>query len=119
MKKILCTALIACLLLALTACGVSGHYTIKEVNYGDISVSAKEAGLDIAGWGGYIEDDKPVLETEGTTYEWFESNTVSGWFWLRSPYSNYDDYFFVYFRGDLASIDANVEYTVCPAFVIG
>lgn len=47
MKKILCTALIACLLLALTACGVSGHYTIKEVNYGDISVSAKEAGLDI------------------------------------------------------------------------
>ena len=46
MKKIFCIALIACLLLALTACGVSGHYTIKEVSYGGISVSAKDAGLD-------------------------------------------------------------------------
>lgn len=47
MKKILSITLIACILLALTACGVSGHYAIKEVSYGDISFSAKDAGLDV------------------------------------------------------------------------
>ena len=28
-----------------------------------------------------------ALNSEGSTYEWFESNTVDDWFWLRSPFS--------------------------------
>lgn len=73
MKKILCTALIACLLLALTACGVSGHYAIKEVSYGGLTVSAKDAGLDADD--NYIDmkaNGTAVLSLDGdeTDMEW-------------------------------------------------
>ena len=84
-------------------------------------LSPKEAGVadDIAGWSWYPEEYKPVLETEGTTYTWFESNTVDGWFWLRSPYSDGNHIFFFYGDGDLDYSGAYGECTVCPAFVIG
>ena len=84
-------------------------------------LSPKEAGVadDIAGWSWYPEEYKPVLETEGTTYTWFESNTVDDGFWLRSPDSSIYDNFFFYYSGDLDYDGANNEYTVCPAFVIG
>jgi hypothetical protein len=87
-------------------------------------LSPKEAGIedniyDDNRWSWYPEEYKPVLETEGTTYSWFISNTVNDYIWLRSPCS-YDNYFFfLYYRGDLSDYDANYEYTVCPTFVIG
>jgi hypothetical protein len=84
-------------------------------------LSPKEAGVadDIAGWSWYPEEYKPVLETEGTTYTWFETNTVRDWFWLRSPSSDYDFDFFGYGDGFLDGSGANIENPVCPAFVIG
>ena len=83
-------------------------------------LSAKEADVadDIAGWGSYPEKYKPVLETEGTTYSWFISNTVDVCFWLRSPSSGNNGDFFVYDNGNL-SYSAEFRDTLCPAFVIG
>lgn len=84
-------------------------------------LSPKEAGVadDIAGLSWYPEEYKRVLETEGTTYTWFETNTVGGWFWLRSPDSSDDSNFFSYDNGGLNDGGAGREGTVCPAFVIG
>ena len=84
-------------------------------------LSPKEAGVadDIAGWSWYPEEYKPVLETEGTTYTWFETNTVDCRFSLRSPNSDDSYFFFSYNHGDLHYVDADGGSTVCPAFVIG
>ena len=86
-------------------------------------LSPKEAGVEwvIAdedcGWPDY--PGMNALNNEGTIYEWFESNTVDGWFWLRSPYSAANNSFFRYSCSSLESTVATVENTVCPAFVIG
>jgi hypothetical protein len=60
-----------------------------------------------------------ALNSEGTTYEWFESNTIDDNFWLRSPYSNYSDHFFYYDYSNLSILIAFIGKPVCPAFVIG
>ena len=84
-------------------------------------LSAKEAGVedDVNSWVGYPEEYKQLHETEGTTYTWFESNTVDEWFWLRSPFSDNSNSFFGYTFGSLNFDSANFENPVCPAFVIG
>ena len=86
-------------------------------------LSPIEAGvaddINSASWSWYPEQYKPVLQNEGSTYSWFESNTVSVWFRLRSPNSNSDNNFFGYYYGDLSSETAYTERPVCPAFVIG
>jgi hypothetical protein len=87
-------------------------------------LSPKEAGVadDITNddwWDWYPEEYKPVFETEGATYSWFISNTFVDWFWLRSPLSHCDGYFSGYFGGSMNDCGANLECTVCPAFVIG
>ena len=82
-------------------------------------LSVKEAGVADNIWDWYPEEHKPVLETEGTTYTWFESNTVNNKFWLRSPIS--DDYsaFFCYNNADIDGNSSFLVNTVCPAFVVG
>lgn len=45
-SSILCAALILSMLLTLAGCGNAGHYVLKEVSYGGITISAEEAGLD-------------------------------------------------------------------------
>jgi hypothetical protein len=83
-------------------------------------LSAKEAGVadDIAGWSVYPGKYKPVLETEGTVYSWFTSNTVDVCLWLRSSSSGNDGDFFIYDNGNL-NYSAEFRDAVCPAFVIG
>lgn len=88
-------------------------------------LSPKEAGIEwqVADsnywdWSAYVGMN--ALNSEGTTYEWFESNTVDVWFWLRSPYSDNSDHFFYYSSGFLdLDIVVDSKYPVCPAFVIG
>ena len=60
-----------------------------------------------------------ALNSEGSTYTWFATNTVDDCFWLRSPISDSGNSFFYYDYGDLYGDGAGNEYTVCPAFVIG
>ena len=61
-----------------------------------------------------------ALNAEGTTYQWFaDGNTISGYFWLRSPNSNYYDRFFDYNGGNLEDLTALSIGFVYPAFVIG
>ena len=84
-------------------------------------LSAKEAGVadDVVYWN-YPEEYKAVLETEGTTYTWFQSYTVDCDFWLRSPHSEYDENFFYYYHGGILNENGvRYELAVCPAFVIG
>ena len=60
-----------------------------------------------------------ALNSEGTTYEWFESNTIHDSLWLRSPCSNFNSGFFIYSNGNLGNLYADIKEAVCPAFVIG
>lgn len=46
LSSILCTALIACMLVTLAGCGTAGHYTLKEMSYNGITISADDAELD-------------------------------------------------------------------------
>lgn len=46
LSSILCAALIACMMVTLAGCGTAGHYTLKEMSYGGITVSAEDAELD-------------------------------------------------------------------------
>ena len=87
-------------------------------------LSPKEAGLEwqIAdssywNWPDYVGMN--ALNSEGSTYTWFATNTVGDYFWLRSPRSDIDDVFFDYNYGGLGSGIASYGVTVCPAFVIG
>ena len=84
-------------------------------------LSAKETDVAwrIADWGWYSEEYKPVLEAEGITYEWFESNIIDDDIWLRSPYSQHDGSFFSYHYYNLGEQSANKAYVAYPAFVIG
>lgn len=45
-SRALCVVMLLSLLLTFAACGVSGHYELKEVSYSGLSLSAKEAGFD-------------------------------------------------------------------------
>ena len=97
--------------------GYNGN-SVSATNDKVFLLSQKEAGVSNNwNWSGY--PGMNALNSEGTTYEWFESNTVGDWFWLRSPNSDDVYSFFYYYYGDLGCNSANVEYTVCPAFVIG
>ncbi len=61
------------------------------------------------------------INAEGTTYEWFKTNSLSGtWFWLRSPYA-FEDYGFFFYESDMGILHngAECDYPVFPAFVIG
>ena len=87
-------------------------------------LSPKEAGVEWQmadsnywDWPDYVGMN--ALNSEGSTYTWFATNTVGDYFWLRSPNSDYDDDFFNYCYGDLSDIFADDESTVYPAFVIG
>ena len=84
-------------------------------------LSAKEAGEtdsnDLYSWSDCAGVD--ALNSEGTTYEWFATNTASMWFWFRSPCSDCNRNFFGYSYGKLGIDLANLDDTVCPAFVIG
>ena len=97
--------------------GYNGN-SISATNDKVFLLSQKEAGVS-NNWNWSDYPGMNALNSEGTTYEWFESNTVGDWFWLRSPSSNSNDSFFYYYYGDLGCNSADVEYTVCPAFVIG
>ena len=44
-SRILCVALVACMLLTLAGCGVAGRYVLKEMSYGGISMDAETAGV--------------------------------------------------------------------------
>ncbi len=66
-----------------------------------------------------------VFINEGTTYEWFMTNTVDASFWLRSPYSNDKSGFFYYEYSEFDK-EGYISYDtvlsrdrVFPAFVIG
>ena len=97
--------------------GYNGN-SVSATNDKVFLLSQKEAGVSNSwDWSDY--PGMNALNNEGTTYEWLESNTVGNWFWLRSPSSHISDSFFYYYYGDLGCNSANVEYTVCPAFVIG
>ena len=97
--------------------GYNGN-SVSATNDKVFLLSQKETGVSNNwNWSGY--PGMNALNSEGTTYEWFESNTVGDWFWLRSPSSNSSDSFFYYYYGDLGCNSANITYTVCPAFVIG
>ena len=97
--------------------GYNGN-SVSATNDKVFLLSQKEAGVSNSwDWSDY--PGMNALNNEGTTYEWLESNTVGDWFWLRSPSSHVSDSFFYYYYGDLGCNSANVEYTVCPAFVIG
>ena len=87
-------------------------------------LSPKEAGVEWQmadsnywDWPDYVGMN--ALNSEGSTYTWFATNTVDDCFWLRSPYSGNDGYFFIYGYGNLDSYRADRGNTVCPAFVIG
>ena len=87
-------------------------------------LSPKEAGVEWQmadsnywNWSGY--PGMNALNSEGSTYTWFATNTVGDYFWLRSPRSDIDDVFFDYGYGGLGSGIASYGVTVCPAFVIG
>ena len=97
--------------------GYNGN-SVSATNDKVFLLSQKEAGVSNNwNWSGY--PGMNALNSEGTTYEWLESNTVGDWFWLRSPSSNSSDSFFYYYYGDLGCNSADIAYTVCPAFVIG
>ena len=84
--------------------------------------SIKEVGLndDISSWYSHMT----AIETEGETFDWFaEGGYIDGWFWLRSPYSNYVTLFFGYghssgSHGSGSYDTAYCSYSVYPAFVI-
>jgi hypothetical protein len=87
-------------------------------------LSPKETGVEWQmadenywNWPDYVGMN--ALNSEGTTYEWFESNTVSFWLWLRSPYSSDNSNFFLYGYGGIDCNNGYSEDTICPAFVIG
>ena len=79
-------------------------------------LSAKECGLSCPSW---YSSYSGGFNAEGTIYTWFESNTVDGWFWLRSPCSSTNSLFFYCLDGALNFGGAHGEITVRPAFVIG
>lgn len=45
LSRILCMALMVCMLLTLAGCGVAGRYVLKEMSYSGISLDAETAGL--------------------------------------------------------------------------
>ena len=97
--------------------GYNGN-SVSATNDKVFLLSQKEAGVSNNwNWSGY--PGMNALNSEGTTYEWFESNTVGDWFWLRSPDSSDDSNFFSYDNGGLNDGGAGREGTVCSAFVIG
>ena len=104
--------------------GYNGN-SVSATNDKVFLLSPKEAGIewqmsDSNYWGWADYPGMNALNNEGTKYAWFNgSNTINDYFWLRSPDSNIDDFFFFYLYGYLNYDCANIEYTVCPAFVIG
>ena len=103
--------------------GYNGN-TVSETSDTVFLLSPKECGIEWQmtddnywAWPDYVGID--ALNAEGTTYEWFNNNTIDVNFWLRSPSSYHDDDFFSYHYGDLNYDYAYIGITVCPAFVIG
>ena len=95
--------------------------TVSETKDKVFILSAKEAGIvnfEIS-WTEYPDEYKTVLESEGTTYDWFASNSPSGYSWLRSARSNHEANFFACSFSNLGNYNANREENICPAFVIG
>ena len=97
-------------------------------------LSVKEVGLkeELNDWSGYEYEHIDSIDAESTlTYTYFQTsgqsrrqeisnNTNYNWWWLRSAYSYYDNYFFcVYNFGELGSDGVNDDIDVVPAFVIG
>ncbi len=86
-------------------------------------LSPKEIGVEWQITGHWAMPDyvgMDALNTEGTIYKWFaDGGKILDWFWLRSPISNGNNYFFSYDNGNLDCKNADYEDTVCPAFVIG
>ena len=63
---------------------------------------------------------KTAIEAEGETFDYFsEGCSIDGGFWLRSPYSQFNNIFFYYSYGGYYDGLASFSRPVYPAFVIG
>ena len=89
-------------------------------------LSLNEVGLcdKVQSLGWYNETYMKVIRTEGTTYEYFQTDgynrraNVADWWYLRSPNSVTRYFFSVDIGGTLDSAD-DFENVIIPAFVIG